>query len=117
MRADNVVSLADAKRRRAMPPRDRSRPQAEVRGGIVVMLELDRDVPCSQAVTRAFASRLEALADFAEGAPTVPGLSDAEVRARLALLGDVVSRMDGGRARISDVMALVRQLTAEVRRG
>jgi hypothetical protein len=110
-----VVSLAAARRRRAMPERDRSRPQAEVRGSLVYLTATDRDTAHTPAAARAWANRLLALADFAEGVPNA-SLSEAELRARLALLGDAVDRFDSGTGRVSDLMALVRQLTAEVRR-
>jgi hypothetical protein len=88
--------------------------QSEVRGNLVVLLERDRDTAFTPAACRAFAHRLAGLADFAEG---VPGstLGEAELRARLVLLGDAVDRLDNG-GRVSDLMVLVRQLTAEVRR-
>lgn len=111
-----VISLDVARRRRALPPRDPRSVQAEVRGSLVVLLERDRDTAFTPAACRAFAHRLAGLADFAEG---VPGstLGEAELRARLALLGDFVARHDReGTGRVSDLMALVRQLTAEVRR-
>lgn len=112
-----VVSLAAARRARSLPPRDRLQAQAEVRGSLVVLLERDREVAFTPAACRSFANRLAGLADQAEG---VPGstLGEAEIRARLALLGDAVARFYRGEStRISDLMALVRQLTAEVRRG
>jgi hypothetical protein len=112
-----VLSLAEAKRRRALPPRDRLSAQAEVRCGLVIMLERDREVAMTPAAARTFPRSLALLADSAEGASLPPELPDAEVRARLALLGDAVQRLDCGRGGVSDVMALVRQLTAEVRRG
>jgi hypothetical protein len=111
-----VLSLAEAKRRRAVPRRDRLSAQAEVRCGLVIMLERDREVAMSPSAARTFARALTQLADSAEGSPRAPELSDAEVRARLALLGDAVQRLDGGRGGVSDVVALARQLTAEVRR-
>jgi hypothetical protein len=53
----------------------------------------------------------------ATSCPPEPG--EAELRARLALLGDAVARYEAGERRASDAAALValtRQLTAEVRR-
>jgi hypothetical protein len=111
-----VISLAAARRCRSIVERIRSRPQAEVRGGLVVTLACDQDNAHTPAGARAYANRLLALADFAEGVPTPPTLTNAEVRARLALLGDAVARLDNGVGGVSSVMALVRQLTAEVRR-
>lgn len=111
-----VVSLAAERRRSAMPRRERLQAQAEVRGDLVIMLPRDRECAFTPNAARSFANRFLALADFAEGVPTPPALTDAEVRARLALLGDAVARLDNGTARVSDLMALVRQLTAEVRR-
>lgn len=111
-----VVSLDAARRLRALPPRDRLQAQAEVRGSLVVLLERDRDVAFTPAACRSFANRLAGLADQAEGVPG-SALGEAELRARLALLGDGVARFDRGDARVSDLMALLRQLTVEVRRG
>lgn len=110
-----VVSLAAARRRRGIAERIRSRPQAEVRGGLVVTLACDQDNAHTPTAARAYANRLLALADLAEGTVTPP-LGEAELRARLALLGDAVARLDNGTSRVSDLMALVRQLTSEVRR-
>jgi hypothetical protein len=111
-----VVSLAAARRRRATPPRDRLSAQAEVRCGLVIMLERDREVAMTPAAARTFARALTQLADSAESVPLPPEPSAAEVLARLALLGDAVQRLDSGRGGVSDVVALARQLTAEVRR-
>ncbi len=111
-----VVSLAERRRVRSLVPRDRSRPQAEVRGSLVYVLATDRDTCHTPAATRAYAAQLLKLADSAEGAPACT-LSEADLRARLALLGDTVERLDLGVGEVADLMALVRLLTAEVRGG
>jgi hypothetical protein len=118
MRA-TVVSLAAERRRRALPPRDRLSAQAEVRGGLVIMLARDREVAMTPAAGRSWANRFIGLCDQADGVPRPPELGEAELRARLALLGDAVARYEAGERRASDAAALValtRQLTAEVRR-
>jgi len=114
-----VVSLAAERRRRALPARDRLAAQVERRGSLLVMLPRDREVAFTPAAARSFLNGFAGLIDQAEG---VPGstLGEAELRARLALLGDAVARFDSGETAsvsgMSQIVALVRQLTAEVRR-
>ncbi len=116
--AAEVVSLAERRRERSLQPRDRSRVQAEVRGGLVVLLAREQDVAFTPAALRTMVRHLEALATAAEGGPMVaPEPGEAESRARLALLARELDALDRGEKRLSDVVWLLRQMTSEVRRG
>lgn len=62
----DVVSLADARRRRDMAPRDPRSVQGEVRGELVVVLAPAREVPLKPAAARTLAFGLLRLADVAD---------------------------------------------------
>jgi hypothetical protein len=111
-----VVSLAAARRRRALPLRDRLSAQAEVRGSLVIMLERDREVAMTPAAARTFARALAQLADSAESVAPLPEPGEPESAARLALLARELDAFDRGDKRVSDLVWLLRNLTGEVRR-